>query len=59
MKWRKVIGWLLFALGLLFPYIIGETIVGKAITGHVALDLFISILVMSGGWFLAHPKKKE
>ncbi len=57
MKWRKVIGWLLFALGIPLFFII--VAVSKEITGYSALGGFIGFLVIGGGWFLAHPKGKK
>ncbi len=57
MKRRKVIGWLLFALGIPFFFIVVAA--SKEITGNYTLGIFIGFLVMGGGWFLAHPKKKS
>lgn len=58
MKWRKVIGWILFALGI--PLLFVATAVSKEITGHYnfTIAMLITALVMGGGWFLANPKKK-
>ena len=56
MKGRKIIGWLLFSLGIPF-YFIGVA-VSKEITGNYMIGIFIAALVMGGGWILAHPKKK-
>jgi len=56
-KRRKVIGWLLFALGIPFFFIV--VAVSKEITGHFTLGMFIGFLVIGGGWFLAHPKRKN
>ena len=57
MKWRKVIGWLLFALGIPLYFIV--VAVSKEITGNFTLGIFIGALVMGGGWILAHPKRKN
>lgn len=57
MKRRKVIGWLLFALGIPLFFII--VAVSKEITGYYTLGVFIGLLIMGGGWFLAHPKGKK
>lgn len=56
MRWRKVIGWLLFALGIPLFFIVAT--VSKEITGNFTLGVFIGLLVIGGGWFLAHPKKR-
>ena len=56
MNWRKTVGWLLFAIGIPLYFIIMA--VSKEITGHFTLGIFIAALVMGGGWFLAHPKKR-
>jgi len=53
---RKVIGWLLFALGIPFYFV--ATVVSKEITGHFTIGIFITALIMGGGWLLAHPKKR-
>ena len=57
MKYRKVIGWILFALGiplcLIFPAL------SKVLIGNMAIGIFIAALIIGGGWFLAHPKKKN
>ena len=55
MKWRKVIGWILFTFGIPLYFI--AAVVSKEITGHLTLGIFIAALVMGGGWILAHPKK--
>ena len=53
---RKLIGWLLFAFG--FPLSLLAMTVSKEITGHFTIGIFIGILIISGGWFLAHPKRR-
>lgn len=55
MRKRKVIGWLLFALGVPLFFIVVP--VSKEITGNFTLGVFIGLLVIGGGWFLAHPKR--
>lgn len=57
MSSRKVIGWILFALGIPLYFILMT--VSKEITGHFTLGIFITALVMGGGWILAHPKRKN
>ncbi len=57
MNWRKTIGWLLFALGIPFYFIVFA--VSKEITGSYTLGIFIGALLIGGGWILAHPKKKS
>ena len=57
MKRRKVIGWLLFALGI--PFFFVATALSREITGNMTIGIFIGALVMGGGWFLAHPKRKN
>ena len=57
MKRRKVIGWLLFALGIPLSLVI--VTVSKEITGNFTLGIFIAVLVIGGGWILAHPKRKN
>ena len=57
MKWRKVIGWLLFSLGIPLAFV--AVTVSKEITGNMTIGIFIAALIIGGGWFLAHPKKKN
>ena len=54
---RKIIGWLLFALGI--PFFFVAVAISKEITGQYTLGIFIGILFMGGGWILAHPKKRD
>ena len=51
---RKVIGWLLFALGIPLSLIIMT--VSKEITGNFTIGIFVGILIIASGWFLAHPR---
>ncbi|MBA7552542.1 hypothetical protein ES705_45110 [subsurface metagenome] len=55
---RKVIGWVLFGLGI--PFLIIATAVSKAATGHLnfTIAILVTALIMGGGWILAHPKRK-
>jgi len=57
MRYRKVIGWLLFALGI--PFALVAVTVSREITGSMTIGIFIGLLVVGGGWFLAHTKKKD
>jgi len=55
-KRGKIIGWLLFALGIPFYFIAAA--VSKEITGNMAIGIFLTALIMGGGWMLSHPKKR-
>lgn len=57
MKWRKIIGWLLFALGI--PLFFIGAAVSKEITGNMTIGIVVATLVMGDGWFLAHPKNNK
>ncbi len=57
MSSRKVIGWILFAIGIPLFFILMT--VSKEITGNFTLGIFIAVLVMGGGWILAHPKRRK
>ena len=57
MSSRKVIGWILFAIGIPLFFILMT--VSKEITGNFTLGIFIGALVIGGGWLLAHPKRKK
>ena len=57
MKRRRIIGWVLFALGIPLFFIGGA--VSKEITGQFTLIIFPTALLMGGGWILAHPKRKD
>ena len=61
---KKIIGWLLFAIGI--PYVIIAPIVvkmlinaGNTIFGGMSLQIGIAIFIMGIGWILAHPKKRQ
>ena len=57
MQRRKVIGWLLFALGIPFFFIVVP--ISKEVTGNSTIGIFVAALVVGGGWFLAHPRRKN
>jgi len=57
MKLRKIIGWLFFTLGI--PLCLVVMTISKEITGTYTLGIFVGLLVLGGGWFLAHPKRKN
>lgn len=57
MKRRKVVGWLLFALGI--PFFFVATALSREITGNMTIGIFIGLLVIGGGWILAHPKREN
>ena len=57
MKRRKVIGWLLFALGIPFFFVVVP--ISKEVTGNSAIGIFVGVLVIAGDWMLAHPKRKN
>ena len=57
MKRQKLIGWLLFVIGLLYFGIASAP--WSSFPGGLILHIFIAVLVMSGGWALAHPKRKS
>jgi len=60
---RKISGWLLFAVGILYLFI-APTVVkilmdgGNTIFGGMSLQIIIAILLIGSGWGLAHPKKE-
>ncbi|MBA7547693.1 hypothetical protein ES705_40124 [subsurface metagenome] len=55
---RKVIGWVLFGLGI--PFFIVAITISEEMTGfrNISIAMPITFLVMGGGWILAHPKRK-
>ena len=57
MNKRKVIGWLVFSLGVPLFFIIVP--VSKILTGNYMLGTFIGVLVIASGWILAHPKRNN
>jgi hypothetical protein len=54
---RKAIGWALFVLG--FPIIFVGIVVSRELSGTIVWGILVGIAVITGGWFLAHPKKGE
>jgi hypothetical protein len=66
MMWRKVIGWFVFSFGILY-FLIAPAATADYSTsypwssfpGSLTLHIFVTALVMGGGWILAHPKKKK
>lgn len=61
---KKIIGWLLFAIGILYLFIAPAVVkalmgAGSAIFGGMTLQMVIAILLIGGGWILAHPKKRQ
>ena len=67
---RKVVGWFLFALGIIWDLsvIVGSiwvNVVGRVSEGPVKYTFFIiGLLVLGGifiwiGWMLSHPRKKR
>ncbi len=53
---RKVIGWILFGLG--FPIILVGMVVSRELTGTMVWGILVGLSIITGGWILAHPKKK-
>jgi len=54
---RKVIGWILFGLG--FPLTPAAIAVSDGLTGVKFYGVLFGVLIITGGWILAHPRKKE
>lgn len=56
MQLRKVIGWILFGLGI--PIFFVGAAVSKELFGTMTWGILVGLLITGGGWILAHPKKK-
>lgn len=55
---RKPLGWLLFCLGILVIMPGGAISRELGIPAPVSSAIISGIVLMLGGWYLAHPKRK-
>ena len=65
MKVKRVIGWILFSVGIPYLFIAPATVkaiadsTGNAVFGGMSLQIGIAFFSIALGWGLAHPKKKN
>ena len=60
--WRKVVGWILFALGIInILSLAAESLVGwlGGLSSTWPITVVITVLMLWGGWKLAHSKPKK
>ena len=64
-KTRKVLGWVLFILGIAYMIVAPAAVkgytdaTGNLVFGGMSLQIGIAIGLVSGGWLLAHPKRRQ